>query len=166
MAWEDEALPLLRLLIGDDSSPYTYCDTRLLDLFVGAAKLVTMELSFDIVYTITLSTSTISPDPSDDPYLIPLSSLRAAYLIANSEYRAKTLMNVLITDGPSTINLGGIVSGLKARVDRLLADYNQAKLQYSIGNAVGCQAVLTPYTTQNSLYPYPLTVNDLRNTHY
>lgn len=164
MAWQDETIPLLRLLIGDSSSPYTYCDTRLLDLFVGAAKMVVMELSFDDDYTITLSTSSISPDPSDDPYFIPLASLRAAYLIANSEYRTKSLMNIVVSDGPSTINLSGVVSGLKARVERLLADYNQAKLQYSIGNAIGCQAVLTPYTTENSIYP--LTINDIRNTHY
>lgn len=154
MAWQEEALPLLRILIGDDSSPYTYCDTRLLDIFLGAVRLVTMELSFDTTYTVTMSTASITPDPSDDLYLIPLSCLRAAYSIANSEYREKSLMNVLITDGPSTINLGGIVQGLKDRVNRLLADYNQAKLQYQMGNAIGCQAVSTPTTYLDYIYSY------------
>ena len=154
MAWQDEAVPLLRILIGDDGDTTVYCETRLVDILVGAAKLVSMELSFDNDYSVTLSTSTISPDPSEDLYFIPLICLRAAYAIASSEYREKSLSNVTITDGPSTISLTGIVQGLKERMARLLDDYTQAKLQYAMGNAIGCQAVSTPTTYLGSVYQY------------
>lgn len=154
MAWEDEALPLLRILIGDSLAPYVYCDSRLLDIFVGTARLVAMDVSFETCYTIILSTSTISPDPSDDPAFIPLVCLRAAYIVSSSEFREKSMSAVTITDGPSTISLAGIVSGLKARMDQLSKDYGKAKLQYAMGNAIGCQAVITPTTYAGLPYPY------------
>lgn len=154
MSWEDEALPLLRILIGDSLSPFVYCDTRLLDIFVGTAKLVVMDVSFDTAYTIVLSTSSISPDPSEDPAFIPLVCLRAAYIVSSSEYREKSMSAVTITDGPSTISLSGIVTGLKARMDMLSKDYAKAKLQYAMGNAIGCQTVITPTTYAGLPYPY------------
>ena len=143
MSWIDEALPLFRVLIGDDESPYVYCDERLTDILVSSAKMVNFELSFDTVYTITISTSTISPDPSDDPFFIPLMCLRAASSVANGEYKAAAASSVSVGDGPASVDFGGTANALKARMEALKGDYAQAKLQYMVGNAIGCGAVLS-----------------------
>lgn len=149
MAWQDESLPILRTLIGDDLAPYTYSDTRLIDIMVSSAKMINFELSFDTEYTITVSTSTISPDPSTDNYFIPLMVLYAASKIAGGEYRQASLESVSVTDGPATIDLGSRATSLKSRMEALQKDYNSAKLQYMVGNAIGCQSVLS---TARSIY--------------
>jgi hypothetical protein len=144
MAWLDDSISILRAVIGDDSSPFTYCDTRLGDLLIANARMLIFELSFDISYTITISTSTISPDPSEDPFFIPLLVLKTATRIADSEYKASANSAVEILDGPSRISLAGQSKALLERVKRMYDNYDKAKLQYALGNAIGCQAVLTP----------------------
>ncbi len=161
MAWLDEALPVFRVVIGDDDCDnQIYCDTRLSDILVAVAKLLVSELSFDACYTVTVSTSTISPDPSDDPFFIPLLVLKAATKIASSEYKASASSAGSVSDGPSTINLGGIATALKVRLDTLQKDYDKARLQYSLGNAIGCLAVMSEcvdsykyFYIENCCYP-------------
>lgn len=154
MAWQDEAVPLLRVVIGDNVSPYTYCDSGLIDIFIGSAKLVISEVTFDNAYTITLSTSTISPDPSDDVYFLTLVSLKAAYVIANSEYRTDSMQSMSISDGPSTISTTGSSAGMKARVDQLYKDYEKAKFQFALGQSSSMGAVLTPTTYYSTVCNY------------
>ncbi len=151
MSWKEESLPILRTLLGDDESPYTYCDERLTDVLVSSARMIRFELSFDVEYTVTVSTSTISPDPSTDNFFIPLMVLYAASKIAGGEYRLASLESVSVTDGPATIDLGGQANALKARMEALAKDYQQAKLQYAIGNAIGCAAILS---TCQSVYSH------------
>ncbi len=146
MSWEDEAIPLLRVLVGDSVSPYTYCDSGLIDIFVGSAKLVISEVSFDNNYTVTLSTNTISPDPSNDTYFLSLVSLKAAYIVASSEYKNQSLQSFSITDGPSSISTAASAVALKARMDQLLKDYERAKMQFALGQSSSIGAVLTPTT--------------------
>jgi hypothetical protein len=138
----DEVLPICRILIGDDATPFTYSDNRLEDILYGTAKLLLLDVGFDTVYTISIANHTISPDPIDDPFFIPLLALKSAVIIANSEFKSASLNSGTVIDGPSTINLGGSADSLKKRLDSLQKDYNKAKLQYSVGNAIGCQAVL------------------------
>lgn len=143
MSWLDEALPILRVLIGDDTDPYDYCETRLADILVATAKLLVIELPFENSYVVTVSTQTISPDPTEDASFIPLLALKAATKVANSEYKAASMTAGSVSDGPSTINLGGSATALKARMEALQSDYEKAKLQYSTGNAVGCQVIVS-----------------------
>lgn len=156
MSWQDEAVATLRILVGDFDTTETYCDETLIKLFVGAAKMVSNEASFDVTYTISASNQTISPDPSDDSSFITLSALKAAYIIANSEYRVKSLSAVSITDGPSSINLTNVVTGLKARVDRLAKDYSDALFDYALGSTVGIACISTPTTVDGYNYYYQL----------
>ncbi len=154
MSWEDECLPLLRLVIGDTTSPYQYCNSGLIDIFVGSAKIVITEVSFDNAYTITLSTSSISPDPSSDSYFLTLVSLKAAYVIANSEYKNGASNSLSITDGPSTISTAASATALKARVDQLYKDYEKAKFQFALGQSSSIGAVLTPTTYYSTICSY------------
>jgi len=152
MAWIEETIPLLRSLVGDDESPYEFCKERLTNILVSSAKLVITEVSFDTTYTVTITTNTVSPDPSDNSTFMVLAALKAAYIVANSEYRASAAGNVLITDGPSTINLSSRAATYAARAKSLLADYVQAKMQHALGNTVGVACISTPTTTPNSDY--------------
>ena len=145
MSFIDEALPILRVLIGDDESPYTYCDTRLSDILYATAKLIILDLSFDNSYTVTISTQIIDPDPTEDPYFIPLVALKAAVKVAGSEYKAAAASSGSVVDGPSTISLAGLAPAYKARLEALQKDYDKARLQYSVGNAIGMQAVMDVY---------------------
>jgi hypothetical protein len=111
--------------------------------------MVLFELSFDTEYTVDLSTLTIDPDPSDDNYFIPLICLYSAVKIANSEYKSASLSGISITDGPTSIDMGGQVTSMLQRMKALQADWQNAKLQYMMGNAIGCQGVLS---TLRSVY--------------
>lgn len=149
MSWDTTALPILRVLIGDDESPYTYCDERLLNILIVSARMVVSELSFDTTYTVTIDTLTISPDPSSDTYFLPLVCLHAAVRVANSEYKASALSAISITDGPSNISMAGGATAMKARLDALKNDYAQAKMQYSVGSGANCASILS---TLESIY--------------
>ncbi len=143
MAWLDDAIVLLRVLTGDDNSPYNYCDDRLSNMIIGSAKMVLFELSFDANYSVDINTLSVTPDPSSDNFFIPLVCLFAAVKIANSEYRQFSLASVNITDGPSAIDMSGQSAAFLQRMKALQADWAAAKLQYSLGNAIGAGSVLS-----------------------
>ena len=64
--WQDEMIPLVRVLIGDVSSPYTYSDDRITDLIITAAYIVNLEVAQLNDYTISIANQTISPDPVEE----------------------------------------------------------------------------------------------------
>ena len=64
MAWETDLVTILRNVIFDvDSTNYTYSDERLKEMLVVSAQLVNSEIKLDNDYTISISTTGISPDP-------------------------------------------------------------------------------------------------------
>ena len=65
MAWETDLVTILRNVIFDvDSTNYTYSDNRLKEMLVVSAQLVNSEIKLDNDYTISISTTGISPDPT------------------------------------------------------------------------------------------------------
>ena len=65
MAWETDLVTILRNVIFDvDSTNYTYSDERLKEMLVVSAQLVNSEIKLDNDYTISISTTGISPDPT------------------------------------------------------------------------------------------------------
>lgn len=154
MTYKADAVSLLRILIGDSIPPYTYCDSDLLDIFIGSVRIVLLDLSFPNDYTVNISSSTISPDPSDDSDFITLVALKAAYLIGSSEYKTQSYNAISIVDGPSTISMAASAAAFKERLNRLLDDYNKAKLQYGFGTNSGGQIVTGPITNLNSCQNY------------
>ena len=149
MSYMQDGVQLIRLLTGDDDSPYTYCEDRLENLFLGSAKMVLSELTFNYDYIVDLGAMTVSPDPVNDPYFIPLVALYAAVKIANSEYKVSALSAITITDGPSNISMGGSATAMKARLDALTKEYQNAKMQYGIGVCPGQQYIIS---TLESIY--------------
>lgn len=148
MSWKEESLAVIRPILGDDISPFTYCDSRLLDVMTAVAKLLVSEITFDLnTYSVVCTTQTISPDPSDDLFFIPLLVLKTASVIANSEAKAAATVSGSVSDGPSSVDLSGAATSLKERAKVIAEDYQKAKLQYMVSNAIACQAVMSTCVT-------------------
>jgi hypothetical protein len=164
MAWTDDMPVIVRYLVNDvNSSDYTYTNGRIKQTIVVAAQLVLNEIDFDKTYTVTVSTSGITPDPTaatKDDAFINLVSLKSACLIASSELRTKSLDAVRVSDGSSSIDAGGVLRGFEALSKSMCQRYEDAKIQYKAGNSVAGKAVLTPYESPN----FPIVHGDGHNT--
>lgn len=155
MTWQTEITPMVRYLIGDVSDTPTYSDARLQNTILIAAQLMSKEVNFDTIYTIDISNSGISPDPTTtrDDNFITLSALKSACIIAKSELRTYGLTGMKVTDGPSSIDTTGIGSNLKNSANSACEAYSQALKQYMLGNGVGFKIITGPYTQyHNSPY--------------
>ena len=164
MAWTDDMPTIVRYLINDlDTTNYAYSNGRVRQTIVVAAQLVLNEIDFDKTYTVTISTSGISPDPTaatKDDAFINLVSLKSACLIASSELRTKGLDAIRVSDGSSSIDAGGILRGFELLSKDLCQRYENAKMQYKAGNSVAGQAILSPYESPN----FPVVHGEGHNT--
>lgn len=154
MAWYDEMVPLLRVLINDYQSSTTYVQTDLEQLLVVAAYQVNHEVDFDTDYTITISDSTISPDPTtgdDDVAFINLVTLKAAEIILQGEYKEAASNAIKITDGPSSVSVD-TSKEKKDMYEKMRSNYYNAKVDFTAGNARAGQAIMTPYTVEGLPY--------------
>lgn len=152
MAWQDEMIPIVRALIGDSDSPTTYSDTRIEETLVVAAQLIYATIDFDNDYTITISTTTISPDPTTSPKddgFINLTCLRAACFILDSEARSASRYGIRVHDGPSIIDTNGRLSSSILLSKQMKANFDFAKVEYQAGNSRAGEAILSPYTNLN-----------------
>lgn len=157
MSWSDEMVPVVRVLINDLGSPTTYTDSRLEEVIVVAAQLLLKEIDWDKTYVISISASSITPDPTSDARddaFINLVCLKAASFIYDSEAKTASVMGIRITDGPSTIDISGRLSSSLALSEKFREDFRRAKIEYLAGNSRAGHAILTPYT--NRIYnPIP-----------
>jgi hypothetical protein len=147
--WNTEILTIVRHLINDTDCEPTYPDERIEQTILVAAQLVSTEIDFAQTYTINVERNQLSPDPTDsaakDDGFINLVSLKAACIIVGSEYKAHSKSSIRISDGPSSIDMGGVAQNFKGLYDTVCKQYEQAKMNFtSINNNVG-QAVLSPY---------------------
>jgi|TARA_B100000676_G_C18073403_1_gene845955 hypothetical protein len=150
MAWQNEMSIIVRHLINDlDSSNYTFTDSRIEESILVSAQLVLHEINFDKTYTIDVDGSSLSPDPttsgSKDNSFINLVSLKSATVLLGSELKTHSLNAIALKDGPSSLDLRGIVSSLKILFDDINKKYDDAKLEYKMNGIVG-QAILGPYS--------------------
>ena len=150
MAWQNEMSIIVRHLINDlDSSSYVFTDSRVEESILVSAQLVLHEIDFDNTYTIDVDGSSLSPDPttsgSKDNSFINLVSIKTASILVGSELKTHSLNAISLRDGPSSLDLRGIVSSLKILFDDINKKYDDAKLEYKMNGIVG-QAVLGPYS--------------------
>lgn len=152
--WQTECVEIVRHLINDLADTPTYTDSRLVRLLVVAALQVTEEISFSTTYTVDISLSSITPDPSAstsrDNAFINFICLKAAVILLDGELRYYSIGGVRVTDGPSTIDTTSRVGFVKQAADVMNKKYSQVKIMHQMG--VAGTAILTPYTVQN-LYP-------------
>ena len=150
MAWDTVMTSMLRNVIGDITSPYTYSDAQVKSLLVTNAQLIRTEMTFDNTYTIDIPNSGISPDPTatspvDDVYM-NFVVLKSAAILVGAEARVQAKLSISIKGGPASIDVGGSASALAAKAKDFQMAYERAKILYISSNSIGAKAVLTPYT--------------------
>ena len=65
MAWQDSMVQMLRVVIFDLETTPTYSDSRLEEMLVASAHLVTQDIDFSTNYTVDILSQSITPDPTD-----------------------------------------------------------------------------------------------------
>mgnify|MGYP003147464056 CR=1 FL=1 len=150
MPWQNEMTIIVRHLVNDlNSTDYTFTDDRLEEAILVSSQLSILEIDFEQTYTIDVDSSSLSPDPTassnKDDSFINLVSLKTAQMLIGSELTTHSLQAVSLRDGPSSIDLRGIVSGLKILFDDINRRYDEAVTQYKLNGVVG-QAILGPYS--------------------
>jgi hypothetical protein len=92
----------------------------------------------------------LSPDPTalanKDDAFINLVVLRASCVILGSEVRSNALNSISLKDGPSSIDLRGITTGLTVLYKDLCEKYESSVMQYKAGSSVAGKAILSPYS--------------------
>ena len=150
MPWQNEMTIIVRHLVNDlDSSSYIFTDDRVEESVLVSAQLASLEIDFENTYTIDVDSVSLSPDPTDssnkDDSFINLVSLKTAQMLLGSELKTHSLNAISLRDGPSALDLRGIVTGLKILFDDINKRYDEALIQYKLNGVVG-QAVLGPYS--------------------
>jgi hypothetical protein len=157
MSWDTDVITSIRYIINDiDSVKYT--DSRIKKSAVIAANQIRTELTLKNSYTITVSTDTISPDPSDVNYedlgFINLITLKASLLILQGEVRLYESSGFKVMDGPSTIEVTGLYANTKGMIDALSLQYGKAKVEYATGVSGYGKAVIGPTIDMNIVSEY------------
>lgn len=147
--WQDEAIPILRTLIGDFDGT-SYATSRLETILVHAAYYINTRVDFEYDYVVNAAARTISPDPSDntDKDFINLMTIKAAVLVLGSEVKTAAAQSYRISDGPSSIDTSASFKAKKEFYDKMSQDFEMAVLHYQAGNGKAGQAILTPYTQE------------------
>lgn len=151
--WQAEMITLLRVLVDDLSSPYTYTDGRLTQVLAVAAQLVTAELNFPYNFQVNIQALTITPNPTDrsgsrDDNFINLVCIKGACLIERGETRKSVGQGIAIRDGSSSIDLRGSMMGrIKLLEKGWCAVYEDTKLEYqaSRNGSIAGAAIMSPF---------------------
>lgn len=171
MAWQDEVIESVRVLIGDMADTPTYSDDRIERVAVIGAQQMINDITFPVTYQVSIGNATITPDPTTAPRdeaFIFLLSLKTACLIMSGETRTYAISSMKITDGPSSVDTGAAYTNVKGLAGTICDQYQQAKMLYVMGTLVPGAAILTPTTQEgimggfldsqiigrNNCYPY------------
>ncbi len=163
MAWDEDAVFVLRSLIGDNDVPLTYTDETLATFALVAAKRVVSGLRLGASYAVSLDNETITPDPTDGGVpgesFMNLVELLARLTILESEAKKAANQAIAIKDGPSSIDLKEVAKSKAALADDARKDFEQAKQDFLLrggldgdGVAVG-HAVMGPIRTGAGWWP-------------
>ena len=155
MAWQNEIITIVRVLINDLGPTFNYSDSRLQQLSAVAAQYVQFDVSLDNKYLINIVYPTITPDPTilnpKDDIFISLTALKAACLVDQSTYRTKAaLEGIRAALGPASLSVGGNLSGYKNLLDQgPCAMYEKLTLRWDISNATAIRAIFSPFIGNN-----------------
>jgi len=150
MAWQDGMVTALRVLINDMDS-VSYTDSRLEQVLVVAASLVTQDIDFSTTYDISIVDVSISPDPtltaSKDNAFTNFVIMKAACLSDWSTYRCKALVaGIKVKCGPAALETMQHLDGFKELLSKgPCAAYDKMKDNWVFGNGSICKAILSPF---------------------
>lgn len=147
MAWAPDMIKIVRGLISDMTSPYTYDDWRMQELIVVGAVMTVQEVDFATAYTINLCTNSITPDPSvaSDYDFMALVSLKTACMISSGEHRDAAKTAISVKDGPSFVDTKDKAKYLGGLAENVCDAYEKAKLNYQVGDGSLGRAIVGPY---------------------
>lgn len=155
MPWQNEMVIIVRHIIGDlDTDNLLFSDSRIEESILVSAQLLHMEMEFNIDYTIEVDNGFLIPDPTTTPVppsnkdddFIALCCLRSGLLLTNSLQRTYALKAFSIRDGASSLDMRGIIAGLKIVNDDLSKKYDDVKLAYQTGKLGFGKSILSPYS--------------------
>ena len=155
MAWQNDMVGMLRVLINDTEAPQTYTDARLQNLIVVGAIYVDQELDFDTTYDMDVATTGIAPDPTLDATKdIPftnLTVLKSACLTDHSTFRTKALTAGFEAKcGPAVLKTLKHLDGFKDLLTMgPCAAYDELKHQYQMNDTNLLFAIFSPFTSDD-----------------
>lgn len=141
MSWQDEIPEMIRYAIGDVDSPQKYTDARLQKQVVISANLIQSEVALDNTYTISISATGISPDPTNDTYkdnpFVTLIVLKSACMLAQNESRIYVGQSISVVDNGSSVDTRERAKSALELSKSFCAQYEDAKWQYATGQMAG-----------------------------
>lgn len=153
MAWQDEAIPMLRVLINDLAETPTYSDGRLKQALIVAAHLFPQDVSYSNSYTVSISSCSITPDPTaaSDTTYINFIVMKAACVMDVSTFRTEALRaGVKARCGPAVLETVDRLPGFKDLLTMgPCAAYEAMKDDYNFGSGNICKAILSPFIGNN-----------------
>ena len=163
MAWYEQTVPMLRILIndyGDESTDQVFSDTRLEEVLIVAAMYVQHEMDFDVDYTIVMSPQSLSPDPTlnDDVSFTNFMVMKAACISDQSTFRTKALSaGIEAKCGPVVLKTLKQLDGFKQLLEKgPCAAYERMKDNWMFGNGNIAKAILSPFHS-NDFNPQTLS---------
>ena len=155
MSWQDETIPMLRVLINDLGETPDYSESRLEELLLVAASYVSREIGFANDYTVSITSCTISPDPTDKSGdgldFMNFIVLKAACIVDQSTLRTKAALAGLKAQfGPARLDTLQHLDGFKILMEQgPCATYEQLKMEYMFGNDHYVKGVFSPFVSNN-----------------
>jgi len=155
MSWQNEITTIVRILINDYVTPYTYSDERLEQTILVAAQYVQYDVNLDNKYTIDISSGILSPDPTTlpekDAIFINLTGLKTACIVDQSTYRTKAaLEGIRAALGPASLSVGGAAGAFKTMLQLgPCATYENLTAHWDIANANAVRAIFSPFVGNN-----------------
>lgn len=153
--WQSEMTIIVRHIV-DDLNPddYQFSDDRIEEAILVAAQLIHNEMEFSIDYRIEVDNRLLYPDPTITPIagsdkdddFIALCCLRAGLLFTGSQLKTYSLKAITLRDGPSSLDMRGVVAGLKVLHEDLTRKYEQVKLDYQTSKLGLGKVILSPYS--------------------
>jgi hypothetical protein len=152
MSWQDQAIPILRILINDnDCGDYEFSDNRLIETLLAAAFIINNELNFKTNYVISMITQDITPNPVDDSVFMNFMILKAACIIDVGQMRIAAMTAGLEAKcGPATMKTLHRMAGFGTLIDKgTCATLEEMKFEYMFGNWEWCKGILSPFVNRD-----------------
>lgn len=149
VVWECAVVGMLRYVIGDDISPFTYSDTKLKNLIIYSGFILDKDISYGQNYIFDLTQLTITPDPviSRDFAFINLTVLKSAVFLARNILRTVSTQAIKFKDGQSEYDGKEIYRAQLEVLKSTQAEFDQAWAQYQFGDTAPGNSILGPYSS-------------------
>jgi len=153
LAWQDDGVTILRVLINDisETAP-TNSDDQLEQTLSIAARMVIMDLDFPISYAVDVVNVSITPDPSTgdskNDSFVNLMAVKAACILDRGGAALSAAQAIMVKDGASQVDLRDVFKAKLALIEKgWCAVYDDMKEEFVYGQTgvtVGA-AIIGPF---------------------